>query len=267
MEKGATAIEANYFAHGRHENVTRTLESTIRDSIPGNHDNCFGLNFSYMLKEKTLVFFYADIKREQELYHDSANILNDPSYNAYNAGFDSSIVFGKRKTLGAGIEFFSKDHGKATASLAVSLGLHHSDLSESGLLQRMPYQRFYKVNQLSLSLQQNFLFKVSANFKLAWVMRLTILNSFKANTNYSSDEKLNAGLRDKRMNVFFCWTGLYADYRPLRKVPIYINGQFFNDQSIWNRSFAKYELGRVYIKGIGASVGLKYIFKRKKTNK
>lgn len=259
MEKKAVAIEANYFAHTRQRNVP--------DSFPGNHDNCFGLTFFHMLKERTLIYLYADVKKERNQFHDSIPRADDPSFNFYNAGFDSSIVFGKRSTLGAGIEFFSIDRGKATTSLSVSVGLHQFNMNESGLLQRAPYHRFYNVNQLSLSFQQNFLFKVSRNFKLAWVTRLTILNSFKANTNYSFDEKLNAGLRDERVNVFFGWTGLYADYRPFKKVPIYINGQFFNDLSYSNYPGAKYTVGSVYINGTGVATGVKYIFKKKKANK
>ena len=253
MEKGATAIEANYFTH--------TRQPDVRDSVPGNRNNCFGLNFSYMLKERTLVFAYMDVKKERDQFHDTTNILNDPSYNAYNAGFDSSIVSGKRYSLGAGMEFFSKDNGKVTTSLAGSVGFHQLTMNESGLLLQAPYHRFYKGNQLSLSLQGNFLFKITDRFKLAWVTRMTLVNSFKANTDYSSDEKLNAGIRDERVNVFFCLTGLYANYRPFRKVPVYINGQFFNDVALWNRSLAKYELGRTYIKGTGVSVGMKYIFR------
>ncbi len=253
MEKGATAVEVNYFTHTRQTNV--------RDSVPGNRDNCFGLVFSHMPKERTLVFAYTDVKKERNQFHDSTAIANDPSYNAYNAGFDSSVLAGKRYSLGAGIEFFSKDHGKATMSLAVFVGFHQLKMNESGLLMRTPYHRFYKVNQMSLSLQQNFLFKISNSFKLAWVTRLTMLNSFKATTDYSSDEKRNAGLHDKRINVFFCLTGLYADCRPLKNVPMYINGQFFNDLSMWNRSFTNYELGRIYIKRTGVPVGMKYIFK------
>lgn len=254
MEKGAVAIEANYFTHAK--------QLGPRDSFPGNRDNCLGLNFSHMLKERTLVFVSMDIKKELDQFHDS---IAQPAYadffNNWNAGFDSSIVIGKRKTLGAGIEFFSKDRGKTTTSLAITVGLHQLDMNESGLLKRIPYQRFYKTNQLSLSFQQNFLFKISNSFKLAWVTRLTLMNNFKATTDYSSDEKLNAGLRDKRIMGSVCLAGLYADYQPIKKVPIHINGQFFNDLAYWNHPAAKYELGRDYIKGTGVSVGMKYIFK------
>ena len=253
MEKGATAIEVNYFAH------TRQLD--VRDSVPGNHDNSFGMIFSHMLKERALVFAYADVMKERSQFHDTANVLNDPSYNAYNAGFDSSIVFGKRHSFGAGIELFSHDHGKATTSLAGSVGFHQFNMNESGLLAQAPYHRFYKLNQLSVSFQGNFLFKINNSFKLAWVSRLTFVNNFKANTDYSSDEKFNAGLRDKRMNVFLGLTGLYADFKPLSKIPLHINGQFFNDLVLWNRSMAKYESGRIFIKGTGVSIGMKYIFK------
>ena len=253
MEKGATTIEGNYFTHTRQPNV--------RDSVPGNRDNGFGLNLSHMLKERTLVFVYADVKKERGQFHDSTNILNDPSFNAYNAGFDSSVVIGKRHSLGAGIQIFSKDHGKVTTSLASSVGFHQIDMNESGLLAQTPYHRFYKLNQLSLSLQGNFLFSVNNSLKLGWVSRLTIVNNFKANTDYSPGEKLSAGLRDERMDVFLCITGLYAQYKPLKKIPVYINGQFFNDLAFWNHSLAKYEPGRIFIKGTGISVGMNYVFK------
>ena len=237
IEKGTTAIETNYFTHTRQANV--------RDSVPGNRDNCFGLILSHMVKERTLVFACADVKNERNQYNDSTNIANDPSFNAYNAGFDSSIVFGKRHSLGAGIEIFSKGHGKATTSLAGSVGFHQFNMNESGLLAQVPYHRFYKLNQLSLSLQGNLLFNVNSSFKLAWMNRLTIVNSFKANTDYSSGEKLNAGLRDEGIGIFICMTGLYAHYKPLRKVSLYIDGQFFNDLAFWNSSWAKYELARI----------------------
>ncbi|MGE5108781.1 MAG: hypothetical protein ACM3H8_14655 [Sphingobacteriales bacterium] len=262
MEKRATAIEANYFTH--------TGPTNARDTHLGNRDNCFGLTFSHMLKERTLVFASTDFKNERNQFHDSTDIFNNSlydTYNAYNAGFDSSIVFGKRYSFGAGIEFFSDDLGKVTSSLVVSVGFHQLNMKESGLLLQAPYQRFYKVNQLSLSLQSNLLFKVSSRFNLAWVTSLSLLNTLKANTDYSSGEMLNAGLRDRKIDIFFCATGIYADYKPLRKIPIYITGQFFNDLSLWKHSFAKYELGRTYVKGTGVSVGMKYIFKIGKNDK
>jgi hypothetical protein len=252
LTKGATAIEANYFTH--------TRERNLPDSLP-NHDNCIGFNISHMLKERTLLFATADIKKERNQYDDSVPLVNDPSYNRYDAGFDSSVVFAKRKTFSAGIEFFSKEHGKAIKSTAILVGLNQCNMNESGLLRGTAYQRFYKINQLSISLQQNFLFNISSSFKLAWITRLTILNNFEANTDYSSEEKLNAGLRDKKVNAFFCLTGLYADYLPLKNVPIHINGQFFNDGWIGKHPMAKYELGEVHIKGTGVSAGIKYVFK------
>ena len=249
MEKGAPAIEVNYFSHARSQNSD--------DSFQKNRDNSFGLVFSYMLKERTGVFAFADIKNEHDQYHGNAALANDPGFNA---GFDSSDVFGKRYTVGVGGEFFCKDHGKTTTSFAGSLGLHHVSLHESGFLGNALYTRFFKLNQLSVSFQQNLLFKLNNNLKIALITRLTILNNFKAATNYSSQEEHVTGLQDQRVNVFVCLPGLYADYKPLKKMPFYINGQFFNDLSLWDHTFAKYELGRVYIKGTGASTGLRYIF-------
>ena len=252
LTKGATAIEANYFTHTRERNVP--------DSLPGNHDNCIGFNISHMLKEGTLLFATTDLKKERNQYDDSIQLVSDPSYNRYDAGFDSSVVFAKRKTFSAGIEFFSKEHGKTIKSTAILVGLHQFKMNESGLLRGAAYQRFYEINQLSISLQQNFLFNISSSFKLAWITRLTILNNFEANTDYSPEEKLNAGLRDKKVNAFFCLTGLYADYQPIKNIPININGQFFNDGWIGKHPMAKYELGEVHIKGTGVSAGIKYVF-------
>jgi hypothetical protein len=252
LTKGATAIEAYYFTHTRERNVP--------DSLPGNHDNCIGFNISHMLKEGTLLFATTDLKKERNQYDDSIQLISDPSYNRYDAGFDSSVVFAKRKTFSAGIEFFSKEHGKTIKSTAILVGLHQFKMNESGLLRGAAYQRFYEINQLSISLQQNFLFNISSSFKLAWITRLTILNNFEANTDYSPEEKLNAGLRDKKVNAFFCLTGLYADYQPIKNIPININGQFFNDGWIGKHPMAKYELGEVHIKGTGVSAGIKYVF-------
>jgi len=249
MEKGASAIEVNYFSHSRSQNSN--------DSFQKNRDNSLGLVFFYMLKERTGVFAFADIMNEHDQYHANAALANDPGFNA---GFDSSDVFGKRYTVGVGGEFFCKDHGKTTTSFAGSLGLHHVSLHESGFLGNVPYTRFFKLNQLSFSFQQNLLFKLSDNLKIALVTRVTILNSFKAAANYSQEEKQTTGLRDQRVNIFVCLPGLYADYKPLKKMPFYINGQFFNDLSLWDHTFAKYESGRVYVKGTGASTGLRYIF-------
>jgi hypothetical protein len=249
MEKGTTAIEVNYFSHSRNQNSD--------DSFQKNQDNSFDLIFYHMLKERTVLFAFADVKNEHDLFHDNIALANDPGFNA---GFDSSNVFGKRHTVGAGMEFFFKDHGKTTTSFAASVGLHRFSLNESGLFGNAPYDRFFRLNQLSLSLQQNLLFKISNNLKIACVTRLTILNNFKATTNYSSEEKNTTGLRDQRVNIFICLPGLYADYKPFKKNPVYVNGQFFNDLSLWDHTFAKYELGRVYIKGTGASTGLRYIF-------
>ena len=253
LTKGATAIEANYFTHTRERNVP--------DSLPGNHDNCIGFNISHMLKERTLLFATTDIKKERNQYDDSVPLVNDPSYNRYDAGFDNSVVFAKRKTFSTGIEFFSKEHGKTIKSTAILVGLHQFKLNESGLLRGVAYQRFYKINQLSISLQQNFLFNISSGLKLGWITRLTILNNFEANTDYSPEEKLNAGLGDKKVNAFFCLTGLYADYQPIENIPIHINCQFFNDGWISEHPMAKYELGEVHIKGTGVSAGIRYVFK------
>lgn len=252
LTKGATASEANYFTHTRERNVP--------DSLPGNHDNCIGFNISHMLKERTLLFATSDIKKERNQYGDSIRLVNDRSFNVYDAGFDSSIVFAKRKTFTTGIEFFSKAHEKTIKSIAISAGLNQLNMNESGLLHGIPYQRYYKLNQFSLSIQHNFLFNISNGFKLAWITRLTLLNNFKANTDYSPEEKLNAGLRDKRLNAFLGLTGLYADYQPLKNVPIHINGQFFNDGWIGKHPMAKYELGEVHIKGTAASAGVNYVF-------
>jgi len=240
MEKGATAAEINYFSH---TTSTQKADSVVRK------DNCFGLNISHMLKEKMLVFVFGDSKKDRNI--DSID----------NAGFDSSFITSNRHTIGAGIEFFSKEGKGITSSFAVSLGLHRFDMNESGLLMQAPYQRFYKLNQLSLSLQQNFLFKPGKHFKLAWINRLTILNSFKALTDYSSEEKFNTGLQDRRTNVFLGLIGFYVDYHPIKNIPLYINAHLFNDLILWKDVLAKPELGRVYIKGTGVSTGMKYIFK------
>jgi hypothetical protein len=104
-----------------------------------------------MLKERTLLFAITDIKKERNQYDDSIPLVNDPSYNRYNAGFDSSVVFAKRKTFSAGIEFVSKEHGKTIKSTAILVGLHQFKMNESGLLRGTAYQRFYKINQLSIS--------------------------------------------------------------------------------------------------------------------
>jgi len=254
MEKGATAVESSYFSHARQRNV--------RDSVSGNHDNCFGLNLSHMLNKRTLLFAGADVKKERNQF--SLNALKDtsyPSYNAYNAGFDSSIVYTRRKTISAGIEFFFTHNRKTIHSLAASIGWHGLNMNESGLLHQSSYRRFYKMNQLSLSLQQNFLFNKTSRLKLAWVNRLIILKNLEADTDYSPDEKLKSGLRDKGTNALVSMIGLYAEYKPFNNVPIYINGHLFNDLIAWNHLMADYELGRVYVKGTGVSTGIKYIFK------
>lgn len=242
MEKGATAIEANYFSHVSTEYYA--------DSVPGpNNDNCFGLNVSHMLKERTMLFANSDIKDEQN------------EFGNYNAGLDRSKVSVKRYTAGAGIQFFSKDHKGMTNSFAMSLGWHHFDLKESGLLNQLGYERFYRLNQITISLQQSFLFKLSNNFKLAWVIRLTALKNFKANTDYSAEEKYNTGLRDKGTNILLGLYGLYADYHPFKKVPLFITGHFLSDLNMSDRGFAKDEPGHIYMKGPGVSTGIRYIFR------
>ncbi len=255
MEKGATAIEAIYFSHANQPSKTENLRG---------HDNCFGLNVSHMLKERTLVLAFADVKKERNQFHDSIATANDPYFYQYNANFDSSVVFGKRYAVGAGVEFFSKGYKKISSSHAALLGLHHYNMNESGLLGRIPYQRFYKVNQLSFSLQQNFLLKVSSNFNLAWIARLTIFKNFRADTDYSFEEKRNASLLDKRVYGSFSHIGFYADYQPLKKIPIYITGQFFNDWSMYkdrDPEIHPNEVKPFHVKGTGVSTGLKYIFK------
>ena len=255
MDKGNIALEANYFTHTRQTN---------RDTIPGIHDNCIGLNISHMLTERSLVFGFIDIKKEQDMFRDSIAQPGDSYFYQYNAGFDSSVIFVKRHTIGAGVQFFSKDYNGSSISLAISLGWHHFSMNESGLLQRVPYHRFYKVNQLSLSLQQNFLIKISRNFKLGWVPRLTVLNNFKAHTDYSFEEKVNASLLDNRIYALFSMIGFYADYRPSRKIPLHIVGQFFNEWSLYgdkDNSDMVSKTNPFHVKGTGAAAGVRYIFK------
>jgi len=253
LEKGSTAIEACYFTHGSQTNV--------RDSVSGNRDNALGFSIAHMLSRKTLVFGSMDLKNEKSHFHDSIALAGDPSFNAYDAGFDSSVVYGKRYTVSAGVEFFSKETTTISRSLAIIMGYHQVNISESGLLMQNPYKRFYKLNQVSLSFQGNLLFKVAKRLDLAWIIRATILSSFKAHTDYSTQEKFNSGLRDNRVYGFFCPTGLYLHFKPFKNFPLYANGQFFNDVAFWNRSFAKYEPGRTFIKGTGVSMGIQYVFK------
>jgi len=138
-------------------------------------------------------------------------------YNAYNAGFDSSIVPGKRKALAAGVQCSSKNHRKITNSLAASFELHQFNRNEPGLLLRAPYYRYCKKDQLSLSLQRNFLFEIS-NIKPVPVARLRALNNFMPDTDCACADKLNAGLRDKTLNLFFGKLG-YIDCRLLKRNP------------------------------------------------
>jgi hypothetical protein len=252
MNKGAIAVETNYFSHSRNPHTG--------DSLTTSRDNGFGLTVYQMLKDRILLFVNADVMKEKNEFRDSTGLPNDPSFAAYDAGFDSSIVLGKRYSMRTGVEFFSNDRGKGSRSLAVSFAFHRMNMKEAGLLNQSAYHRFYKLNQISLSLQHNFLFISGKNFKLAWSSRLTLVNSFKGKTDYSSDEKLKTGLRDNRLNVLLCLTGIYAQLKPFNKWPVYLNGQVFNDMALWNRALAKYELGRTYVRGTGVSVGMKYIF-------
>ncbi|HLP39464.1 hypothetical protein [Lacibacter sp.] len=250
MQKGSTAIEANYFSHTRQENV--------KDSVPGNSDNCFGLTLSYMLKERTLVFVYADVKKERNQFALKPRPVIDFDYNAYNAGFDSSIVFGRRYTMGTGVEFFSDVYKPIIGSLAIVANFHQFNMKEAGILLQAPYQRYYRLNQLTFSLQGNLLLKAGDRFNLAVMGRITILNSFKASTDYSHNEKKNAGLLDQRVKAFLSLPNLNAEYKPFKRFPLFITGQFFNEFTAWR--FVSYEPGRIYLKGTGASVGMKYIF-------
>ena len=252
MKKNSIAVEGGYFTHSRQTNVSATA--------PGNHDNGVALSVSEMLKEHMLLFVFTDLKNERNQFHDSIALADDPGSNAYNAGFDSSVLSAKRFTWGAGMELFAHNQGKITTSLGLSLAFHRLKQQESGLLHQALYQRFYNLDQLSFSAQGNLLFNLSDRFKLALVSRVTLVNSLRANTDYSKEEEDNAGLRDGRMNIYLAIPGIYLDYRLCQKIPIFINGQFFNDLAFWNHASAKYEKGRTYLKGTGVSAGLKYIF-------
>jgi hypothetical protein len=253
VPKHNTSIEANYFTHTRQPNVG--------DSVAETRDNCFNVTVSRALWPKILLFTYADISKEHYRFRDSISVLNNPDFYSYDAGFDSSVVLAKRFVVSGGLEFFSDNRGKNSRSFAVAVALRRLNMNESGLLMRAPYIRFYRLNQVSLSLQQGFLFRPWTNFRIAWIVRLTALKNFQAKTDYTDEEKFRAGMRDKTLNLLAGFTGVYADYRPLKKIPLFITGQFFNDLSFWNHSFAKYEPGRIYIKGTGASTGLKYFFR------
>jgi len=78
MDKGNTAVEANYFTHTRQTN---------RDTIPGIHDNCIGLNISHMFTERTLVFFYIDTKKEGGSWRKIHSQIKDKSVGGLTQHF------------------------------------------------------------------------------------------------------------------------------------------------------------------------------------
>jgi hypothetical protein len=250
LQKGASGIDVGYSTHQKTTNY--------KDSA-GNKDYAFSLTLSHMLNKKTMLLAYTDVKNEKNIYTTNLDSLHKL---IYNAGFDSSVVYGKRYTAGLGIAYLLKTTGMVIPSVAGSISLHQMSLREAGTLKGNPYHRFYKMNQLSFSLQGNLLFKFGKRFNLAYINRLTIVQLFKANTDYSADEQYNAGLHQAgKMKVLLCPIALYADFQPIKKIPLSLTGQFFSDYVNWNRMMSEYEPGRTYVKGTGVAVGLRYVVK------
>ena len=245
LKKGDATIEGNYFTHSKYAG---------NDSSQLNHDNCFGLDLFYMLKQRTALIAFADVKNEKDRYHDTISQISNPSFNA---GFDSSEVLGKRYVVGGGMVFFSKNQNKTSRSIAISAAFNHFSINESGSLNRSSYRRFFELNQVSVSLQHNLLFTINESWKISWTARLILLNNLKARTDFSTSEKQVAGLRDKSLDVIFSPAAAYLEVKPVKGFPAFVTGQFFNDLNFPKQTLAKYQPGRIYIKGTGIAVGVK----------
>ncbi|HEV7621905.1 MAG TPA: hypothetical protein VGO09_09235, partial [Flavisolibacter sp.] len=80
-------------------------------------------------------------------------------------------------------------------------------------------------------------------------------------TDFTAYEKFTSGLnKDHGIGAYLCLIGLYAELQPLKSVPFIINGQWYNDWTIYDKLMSKYEPARKHIKGNGGSLGIKYIF-------
>jgi hypothetical protein len=252
QNKGSVSIDAAYFSHS---NTSNGFDTTA------NKDNAFGIDISNMLTEKIKLFAHVDFKKEKNIFH----LLTDPTaINIYNGGFDSAAVTTQRQAAGIGMVYFFNAQNRSeriVPSIAGSVYLHHMKLKESGILSNNSYDRFFTANQLSLSLQYNLLFRLSERINIAYIARLSLVKFIAAKTNFTQGEKDIAGFHsDGKLDVYPCFIGGYADYRPLRNVPLYFNFQFFNDVALWNKASAKYDPPRSNIKGSGVAIGLSYYF-------
>src|SRR5215831_9008986 len=185
-----------------------------------------------------------------------------PSYSAfpYNAGFDSSNIKTKNWTAGIGTQYFAR-RGKTIPSLAFSIDVQHLDLNEHGLANSVDYSRFYESNQLVISLQQGFCRKISNSVNLGFVVRAQWLQTLHIKDDYTIQESFSNGLaRPGGHSLSLGIFNFYADVKPFKSVPLRLSGQFFNQMIFWNKTLAKYEDGRQYIKGTGAAFSLQYVF-------
>ncbi|HEU5168718.1 MAG TPA: hypothetical protein VFU29_24400 [Chitinophagaceae bacterium] len=90
------------------------------------------------------------------------------------------------------------------------------------------------------------------------------MNNFRAHSDYSFEEKVNARLLDKKIYALFSMIGFYTDYQPSRKIPLHIVSQFFNEWSLYGDKDNGDILSKTkpfYVKGTGAAVGMRFIFK------
>lgn len=254
-EKGTTSIDAAYFSHNSTSNYFDTS---------ANKDNAFGFDISNMVTEKAKLFAHVDFKKEKNIFH----LLTDPTaINIYNGGFDSSVVTTQRYAAGLGMVYFFNSQNRSeriVPSIAGSVYLHQMKLRESGILTTSRYDRFFNANQLSLSLQYNVLFKLSERISIAYIARLSFVKFLAAKTDFTQDEKDITGFHsDGKLDVYPCFISGYADYKPLRNIPLYFNFQFFNDVALWDKATAKYDPPRSSIKGSGVAIGLRYYFKKR----
>lgn len=247
LEKGSTSVAADYFTHNK-----------PADSV-GDHDNAFAFTVAHMLKKKVMLSATVDVKKEKDVFHFAPDSLYRVTANG---GFDSSIVNTKRYTAGLGVSYFfhSPDEGTKTISgIAGSLNLHHMQLAEAGQLKNNPYHRYFNEYQVAFSLQYNILRKLGKRINIAYIARLSFVKLINPKTDFTEEEQFNTGLgQGEKIQVYPSLISGYIGYKPFKNIPLYAEGQLFNEVALWEHTMAKNEKGRPNIKGSGISIGLKY---------
>jgi hypothetical protein len=248
LEKQESAIEVFH--------STNTKKSDKNDTTKGNKNNGYTLSFIHRFNANNQFNYYVGIENEKLSLYDTTHFIYS------NTGFDYSSISTKRFTTGIGFsQFIDKSYRYFLIATSISgmIGYQHSQIFDIGQIKQNAYIRNFDINNLFFIIQSSALIDVCKSFKIGIMNRFTFSHYFNMKTNYTSNELDSTGLnKENKTQLYASLIGLHLEFKPFKKMPVSIIGQWYNDWSFWNHFMVGYELNRTYIRGSGASIGLKY---------